>query len=591
MVVSERARRHVGDLPAAVESERLRSALRQPPRHEVLLAVVEEAREAGGPIAAAQALALAHHRLLRPGLGELRHRVAEDLIAEGSRTMRHSDTVTGLLWRLVDFILDGDARAARCLTELRALLAVRDEPGVRYVLQAIETMLEIRAGRFDSAEHRAKECAALGAEVGDVDAAAWYGSHLIAIRWYQGRVDEMVPAIREVAAAPNLSPADQSYETALAVAAAVAGYREEALDALYAACDRAFEQLPRSGSWLVAMYGIVEAAFLLGEREIAQQAYWLLLPYAALPATAGPAVSCFGSVEHCLGLARLTLQDPDGAVEHLRRAVSHNTALGHFPAATLARARLAHALARSGDPEQRAAAVHEAATAQRDANELGMTLPLAPSTPTPAHVSGAAPAHPVPSSAGTNTATGTGTGTDTGSGTGVGAGAPSCRRHGRHWQITAAGRTIQVEHCRGMTYLAVLLANPGTEIPALELTTTPHPVGIDTGPADEEAAVEYRERLKELQQEIDRCDAVGDQQGAIRAHAERDMLLARLRPAGGLADAALSRADAEERARVAVGKAIRRAVTRIADIDSQIGVLLSATVHTGRRCVYVPLED
>src|SRR5437868_1781261 len=103
MVVSARARRHVGDLPAAVAHERLQNALRQPARPDAVLAVVEEARQAGGPIAAAQALALAHHRLLRPGMGELRHRVAEDLIAEGSRTLRHSDTVTGLLWRAVDF--------------------------------------------------------------------------------------------------------------------------------------------------------------------------------------------------------------------------------------------------------------------------------------------------------------------------------------------------------------------------------------------------------------------------------------------------------------------------------------------------------
>jgi hypothetical protein len=653
MLVSARAHRHVGDLLAAVAPERLRVALRavtpgsapegwapqglapqglapqgfklqgsppagldrhtgwtawaeedRPAGHDVVLAVVEEARRAGGPVAAAQALALAHHRLLRPGLSELRCRVAEDLIAEGSRTLRHSDTLTGLLWRAVDFILDGDARAARCLTELRGLLAVRDQPTVRFVLQAIEVMLEVRAGRFEQAELRAADCAALGAEVGDVDAAAWHASHLIAIRWYQGRIAELVPLIRRIAAAPSLSPADHSYQSAPAVAAAAAGNRGEALEALAAACDRGLHRVPRSGSWLVAMYGIVEAAYLLGEREIAEQACRLLVPYAALPAAAGPAVSCFGSVEHALGLAWLTLGDPGKAAAHLRRAVAHNTALGHFPAAVLARHRLAAALARS--PRLHAQARSQARTARRDAGELGMALPGAPGTVTPGTVTPGTvtPGTVTPGTAARaarQAAVAVPAASYVPASTAMPPIAVSCRRQGRHWQIQAAGRTVLLDHCRGLAYLAVLFANPGNEIPALELATGPNPTAyaqgtvaeISRAPAvqpllDEQALWQYRHRIKGLQQVIEDCQARGDRARAAQARTECDWLRAQLRSASGLTGRMRSFPTTEERARVAVGKAIRRALARIAEADHELGLLLAAGIRTGRRCSYAP---
>ena len=589
MVISARARRYVGDLRSAVAPERLRDALgavtpsprpassaagrhTTPPvatlqgpypyGHDVILAAVEDARRDGGPIAAAQALALAHHRLLHPGLGELRHLIAEDLIAEGARTLRHSDTLTGLLWHSVDFVLDGDARAVRCLTELRCLLAVEDHPEVSFVLQAIDVMLEIRAGRFEHAERLAQGCADAGAEAGDIDSDAWHASHLIAIRWYQGRVAELLPLIRRVVAAPGLSPADYSYQSALAVAAAAAGSRAEAREALAALCDRGLRQMPYSGSWLVTLYGVAEAAYLLGERETARQAYELLLPYAALPAMAGPAITCFGSVEHALGIAQLALGRHETAIEHLSRAIAHNAALGHFPAATLARHRLATALA-----DQRHAEI-----ARRDAAELGMTLPAPP----PAHRADNATA------------------------------ALTCRRHGRSWQVHAHGRTVEVEHCRGLNYLAVLLANPGREIPALDLAAGPDAaepslvMDASTGSVsgspvrpglDDGAVVEYRHRLKALLDEIEHCDVVGDQEGAVRAYAERDAVLARLREAAGLDESRPPGVLSEERARIAVGKAIRRALVRIAEADAGVGAAVSAAVRTGRRCVFLPLHS
>jgi hypothetical protein len=47
--------------------------------------------------------------------------------------------------------------------------------------------------------------------------------------------------------------------------------------------------------------------------------------------------------------------------------------------------------------------------------------------------------------------------------------------------------------------------------------------------------------------------------------------------------------NSEERARISVGKAIRRAINRIAAADRAIGDELRASIHTGMYCSYLPV--
>src|SRR4029077_9533786 len=97
--------------------------------------------------------------------------------------------------------------------------------------------------------------------------------------------------------------------------------------ALAARCGRDLAALPSSSSWLVTMNGIVEAAYLLEDADVAARAYDLLRPYAHLPMVGGLGVTCFGATQQALGTAALTSRDPGVAVDHLRAAVQHNLAL------------------------------------------------------------------------------------------------------------------------------------------------------------------------------------------------------------------------------------------------------------------------
>ncbi len=527
--------------------------------HAEVLATVAEARRAGDPVALAEALSLAHHCVLGPEHGELRLELARELVGEASRTGRRSDRLMGLLWLTVDFFLGADPHAERRLEELRRVLAEEDHLAVGFVVSAIEVMLAIRDGRFAEAEDLAAVCVERGTAAGDLDAAGWYGAQLGTIRWYQGRIAELVPLLTELVDSPTLSVVDNSYFAGLAVAAAAAGDRRLAASMLARLHRRDLGELAHSSSWLTSMYGVVEAANLLGDAETAARAHALLTPYARLPVIASLGVTCFGSVHHSLGVAALTMGDAVAAADHLHAAVRGNLALGHWPAVVLSRARLGQALALRDGPRDEMAR-HELALAAQEAAALGMTLPGGEETA----------ARP-PAEEDERRVV--------------------CRRRGRQWRIELGRHAVLVKDSVGMRHLASLLANPGHEIQATELAAgLPHEAP-DTGASaqpvlDEVAKQKYKQRLARLEAELD-ASVPGSERDGLAA--EREWLIAELAAAAGLSGRVRQFAGNHERARIAVGKAIRRALSHIAEADPIIGRELRATVQTGTRCCYQPV--
>jgi hypothetical protein len=529
--------------------------------HAAVLAALDEVRAAGDPELLAEALRISHHCLLGPEHVSARRELAVELTKASFRTERHSDLLMGLLWQTADAYCAGDPHAGRLLGELKDHLAQRDHLAVGFVASAIDVMLAIRAGRFADAEALAAVCASRGAAAGDADHAWWSAAQLVTIRWYQGRLTELLPMLDDRVHSPVLSAVDNSAVAALAVAAALAADRPRAASALAALCGSDLAALPRSSSWLVTMNGVVEAADLLEEPDVAARAYELLRPHAHLPMIGSLGITCFGSVQHALGVAALTSRQLDLAVEHLTAAVRHNLALAHWPALVASRQRLAQAHALRGSPGDADAARRELDAATAEAASAGLPVPDYPEHP----MAGSAPA--------------------------VAAHEAHCQRAGRKWRLTLRGRSVLVEDSIGMVHLAVLIANPRQEIQAADLVAglaglsgTSGEAGAAQRVLDPEAIAEYRGRLKKLDTEIDELEP----DRARQARAERDWLVAQLSSAAGLGGRTRAFPDQPERARVAVGKAIRRALARITEADAVIGEHLRQTVHTGVRCSYWP---
>src|SRR5689334_8168070 len=526
--------------------------------HAGVMAALDEVRATGDPALLAEALRIAHHCLLGPEHVTLRRELAVELTKAAFRTDRRSDLLMGLLWQTADAYCAGDRHAGRLLGELKEHLKPRDHLAVGFVVSAIDVMLAIRAGRFAEAEELAAVCARRGAAAGDADHEWWAAAQLVTIRWYQGRLAELLPALHERVHSPVLSAVDNSAVAALAVAAAMSGDRHQAASSLAALCGTDLAALPRSSSWLVTMHGVVEAAYLLEEADVAAQAYALLRPYADLPMIGSLGVTCFGSTQHTLGVAMLTTRQPDLAIEHLTAAVKQNLAVAHWPALLASRQRLAQAHLLRGAAGDADIARRELDLAGAEAAAIGLPVP---DVPVPGAVWG------------------------------TGSAVAECHRVGRKWRLALWNRSVLVEDSIGLAHLAVLIANPRQEIGAADLVAgvaglTPGESGAAQQVLDHEAIAEYRTRLRSLEAEIEQPDP--DPARVARARAERDWLVGQLSSAAGFAGRTRAFPDQPERARVAVGKAIRRALARITEADPVIGEHLRQTVHTGVRCSYWP---
>lgn len=178
-------------------------------------------------------------------------------------------------------------------------------------------------------------------------------------------------------------------------------------------------------------------------------------------------------------------------------------------------------------------------------------------------------------------------------------------REGDYWTVTFAGTTIRVRDLKGIHHLARLLAAPGRELHVLDLVTADEPrPPTTTGPArlrgelgtfddagemlDREARTAYQRRLAEIDDDIDDARSAGDLHRATQAEVERDFLVQELSRAFGIGGRSRKAGAASERARVAVTRALRAALHRIAEHHETLGQHLDHAVRTGTYCSYEP---
>jgi tetratricopeptide (TPR) repeat protein len=185
-----------------------------------------------------------------------------------------------------------------------------------------------------------------------------------------------------------------------------------------------------------------------------------------------------------------------------------------------------------------------------------------------------------------------------------GADAAVFRREGDYWSIVFEGHTARLRDSRGLQYLARLLADPGRELHVLDLvpfaragdSVMSDPAGRqpvpDIGNAgellDHRAKESYRRRLGEIDEDIQQAQALGDVSRAAQAEAERDFLLRELARAVGLGNRDRQGGAASERARSAVTRAIRHALSRIREQSPALGQHLDRAIRTGTFCAYLP---
>src|SRR5829696_5790668 len=270
------------------------------------------------------------------------------------------------------------------------------------------------------------------------------------------------------------------------------------------------------------------------------------------------------------GRVRLADGDAAGAEQSLSEAVRRWNEVGAPYEAAIARMALAEAHHASGSQ-------HRAALERQAARTILEGIRSAPSVAPPVHVEDhdAVDEQPVAS-------------------------LNVFRREGDYWSVIFEGRTVRVHDLKGMRYLARLLADPGREYHVLDLVAAetgrgaqlessqaagsglPRAALGDAGEIlDAQAKDAYRRRLAEIDDDLEQARAIGDAARAAKADAERDFLVQELARAFGLGGRDRRAASASERARAAVTRAVRQAMTRIAEHHPPLGQHLDRTIRTG----------
>jgi hypothetical protein len=176
------------------------------------------------------------------------------------------------------------------------------------------------------------------------------------------------------------------------------------------------------------------------------------------------------------------------------------------------------------------------------------------------------------------------------------------RREGDYWTVGFGGKVVRMRDAKGLGYLARLLRDPHREFHVLDLLAgdaprgdgTAREDGLATAAADagvvldESAKHAYRERIAELEAEIEQARRWNDIERTARVEGELDALTRELAGALGLGGRDRRAASDSERARASVTKAVRGAVRRLADQHPELGRHLSLAVHTGTFCMYDP---
>lgn len=173
------------------------------------------------------------------------------------------------------------------------------------------------------------------------------------------------------------------------------------------------------------------------------------------------------------------------------------------------------------------------------------------------------------------------------------------RREGDYWTIGQQEGSFRLRNSKGLQYLGLLLGAPGKDMFVLDLVDVVEggskearrAVGHAGQLLDREAMQAYRQRLIDLQEEVEEARRSNDDERASRLDDEMGRLSSELSRAVGLGGRERRAGSTTERARMSVTKAIRSALARIMEFNPGLGAHLDVSIRTGTSCAYLPKAD
>lgn len=165
---------------------------------------------------------------------------------------------------------------------------------------------------------------------------------------------------------------------------------------------------------------------------------------------------------------------------------------------------------------------------------------------------------------------------------------PEFRRVADVWTVVFGGEMVRLGDVKGFADLAVLLGRPDQEVHCIELAGRPLDGAGADPQLDDRARREVRARIRDLEEQIEDAERLGDLGRGNRAREELDQLVETLTGALGLGGRPRRVGSQVERARCTVTWRIKSAVRKVAAVHPTLGRHLTNAVRTGTTCVYQP---
>lgn len=166
------------------------------------------------------------------------------------------------------------------------------------------------------------------------------------------------------------------------------------------------------------------------------------------------------------------------------------------------------------------------------------------------------------------------------------------RHEGEMWRLCFNGISVFMQPRDGLTYLNYLLSHPNQEISVttLRMLTSPefHPelLGNAGETSSQRALVMYRQRLKDIQEDMMEAEKNNDFGKQKQLDNEKQGLLKELQHSAGLQGRIRKASDDAGKLRKSIQKAISDAVSRIVKQHKELGAHLAAHIRTGGMCSY-----
>jgi hypothetical protein len=295
--------------------------------------------------------------------------VADEILHIGSGLEQPELTLEGLRLRLATELETGDQQAALQTADALRTLAQRvRHPEFTRLAAMWDITLASLAGRFDEAEDLSQALHRRLEQIGHPQTQLIQVAQTFSWRWLQGRAGEYTQIFEALS---ESEPANLAWRAVLAWCLAEGGSREQAAELLGRVTPDAATAADENYLWWAVFVGFSDAVDLLRDRRWAEVLYDMAIKYAGHNCTLGVA-SCFGAVDHWLGVLAGVGGRFGEAVGHFEAALKRHNTMGALPLQALTQEAYAHVLSTQGQPadSERASALLE--SAMRVASQLGL---------------------------------------------------------------------------------------------------------------------------------------------------------------------------------------------------------------------------